>query len=82
MGKAKKAHRAKIAQRNLRIKQEQAAIQKWFAGVNEANGVNSHVPKESIPQMRMVTPGTFLPLTGSEGYNPNRDLDILYGGKI
>jgi hypothetical protein len=86
MSKTKKAHRAKVAKRNQRIQNEQKQFQKVleqikqaqeFARANGDEGPGYRL-QEDTNQARPTGMPHFLPLTGSETYNP--DKEVWVGG--
>lgn len=82
MSKTKKAHRAKVAKRNERIQNEQKQFQKVleqikqaqeFARANGEEGPGYRLQNDPDPIRPNGLPH-FLPLTGSEPYNPNKEV--------
>jgi hypothetical protein len=85
MSKTKKAHRAKVAKRNQRIQNEQRQYQKVVEQIREAREFSKANGDEGGPGYRLtkdpdpVRPNGlshFLPLTGSETHDPNKEIWI------
>lgn len=85
MSKTKKAHRAKVAKRNHRIQNEQRQLQKVVDQIREAREFSRANGDEEGPGYRLtenLNPARptsmphFLPLTGSEPYNPDKEVWI------
>jgi hypothetical protein len=66
MGKAKKAHRKKIQNRNQTIKNNQKAFEKAFLAARELHRTQ-----------QTYQPSNYLALTGSEDFVLDRDIDIV-----